>query len=73
MTNETKTFQTGLSEAGFATLKSELVDLVEPLNDSQLLELADGIHDMLRQRRMLRQHHADGMNERARHSLDLRI
>ena len=30
----------------------------------QLLELADGIHEMLRQRRMLRQHHAERMNER---------
>ena len=73
MTNEAKTFQTGLSEPAFATLKAKLIDLVEPLNDGQLLELADGIHEMLRQRRMLRQHHAERMNERARHSLDLRI
>ena len=64
---------TSLSEPAFATLKTKLIDLVEPLNDGQLLELADGIHEMLRQRRMLRQHHAERMNERARHSLDLRI
>ena len=73
MTNETKTFQTGLSEPAFAMLKSKLVDLVEPLNDGQLLELADGIHEMLRQRRIVRQHHAERMNERTRHGVDLRI
>lgn len=73
METEPKTFQTGVSENALATLKSRLVDLVEPLNDAQLLELADGIHEMLRQRRMVRQHHAERMNDRARHSLDLRI
>jgi hypothetical protein len=28
---------------------------------------------MLRQRRMVRQHHAERMNERTRHGVDLRI
>ncbi len=73
MESETRSFQSGVSEAAFETLKRRLVDLVEPLNDAQLLELADGIHEMLRQRRTVRQHHAERMNDRARHSLDLRI
>jgi hypothetical protein len=73
MTSEPKSFQRGLSEAGFETLKTRLVDLVEPLSDQQLLELADGIHDTLRQRRRVRQHHAERMHERVRHSVDLRI
>ena len=70
---EAKSFQSGLSEEAFATLKRQLVDLVEPLTDIQLLDLADGIHEMLRQRRMVRQHHAERMNERTRHGVDLRI
>ena len=73
MEPETKSFQSGVSESALETLKRRLVDLVEPLNDAQLLELADGIHEMLRQRRTVRQHHAERMNDRARHSLDLRI
>ena len=73
MDPENKSFQTGVSDQAFDTLKRRLVDLVEPLSDAQLLELADGIHDMLRQRRTVRQHHAERMNERARHALDLRI
>ncbi|MBB3873548.1 hypothetical protein [Brevundimonas mediterranea] len=56
----------GLSEPAFETLKHKLIDLVEPLSDSQLLDLADGIHELLRQRRTLRQHHAERMTERAR-------
>jgi len=66
-------FQTGLSDTALARLKSQLTNLVEPLNDGQLLELADGIHEMLRQRRMVRQHHAERMSDRVRHDLDLRI
>ncbi|WP_287898440.1 hypothetical protein [Brevundimonas sp.] len=62
-----------MSDVALETLKRRLVDLVEPLNDAQLLELADGIHEMLRQRRTVRQHHAERMNDRARHGLDLRI
>ncbi len=73
MEPEKKTFQSGLSEQALDTLKRRLIDLVEPLSDAQLLELADGIHDMLRQRRTLRQHHAERMNDRARQMLDLRI
>jgi len=73
MDRESKSFQNGLSETAFGTLKRRLVDLVEPLTDAQLLELADGIHDMLRHRRTVRQHHAERMNDRARHALDLRI
>lgn len=73
MEPETKSFQSGVSEGALETLKRRLVDLVEPLNDAQLLELADGIHEMLRQRRTVRQHHAERMNDRARHGLDLRI
>ena len=52
-------------------LKRRLVDLVEPLSDTQLLELADGIHDMLRQRRSVRSHHAQRMGERTRRLPDL--
>ena len=68
-----KTFQSGVSEAALETLKKRLVDLVEPLNDHQLLDLADGIHDMLRQRRAVRRHHAERMDQRSRHALDLRV
>ena len=49
MRPEDKSFQTGLSDRGLEILKRRLVDLVEPLNDHQLLDLADGIHEMLRQ------------------------
>jgi hypothetical protein len=70
---EARSFQSGVSDVALETLKRRLVDLVEPLNDAQLLELADGIHEMLRQRRTVRQHHAERMNDRARHGLDLRI
>ncbi|WP_438851015.1 hypothetical protein [Brevundimonas nasdae] len=56
----------GLSHVGFDHLRTQLVDLVEPLNDQQLLSLADGIHELLRQRRALRQHHV----ERLRHRLN---
>lgn len=73
MDPEARSFQSGVSDVAFETLKRRLVDLVEPLNDAQLLELADGIHEMLRQRRTVRQHHAERMNDRARHGLDLRI
>jgi len=73
MQTESKSFQTGLSDQAVDTLKKQLVDLVEPLSDHQLLDLADGIHEMLRQRRIIRQHHAERMNERTRHGVDLRI
>ena len=73
MHREDKSFQTGLSHEGFEALKRQLVDLVEPLTDGQLLELADGIHEMLRRRRMVRQHHAERMNARTRHGVDFRI
>jgi hypothetical protein len=73
MQTESKSFQTGLSDQAVDTLKKQLVDLVEPLSDHQLLDLADGIHEMLRQRRIVRQHHAERMNERTRHGVDLRI
>jgi len=73
MQPEPNSFQTGLSDEAMQTLKTQLVDLVEPLSDHQLLDLADGIHEMLRQRRMVRQHHAERMNKRARHGVDLRI
>ena len=63
MHREDKSFQTGLSEQGVEALKRQLVDLVEPLSDGQLLELADGIHEMLRQRRMVRRHHAERMQD----------
>ena len=55
MQTEPNSFQTGLSDRGLEILKRRLVDLVEPLNDHQLLDLADGIHEMLRQRRAVRQ------------------
>nr|WP_314436730.1 hypothetical protein [uncultured Brevundimonas sp.] len=73
MLTEDKSFQTGLSDQGFEALKRKLVDLVEPLSDHQLLDLADGIHDLLRQRRAVRRRHADRMNDRIRRSVDLRI
>jgi hypothetical protein len=73
MQTEPNSFQTGLSDKAMQTLKTQLVDLVEPLSDHQLLDLADGIHEMLRQRRMVRQHHAERMNTRTRHGVDLRI
>lgn len=73
MRPEDKSFQTGLSDQGLETLKRQLVDLVEPLNDHQLLDLADGIHEMLRQRRAVRQHHAERMKDRAGHAVDLLI
>ena len=44
----------GLTQRAFEGLRRELVDLVEPLSDEQLLDLADGIHEMLRQRRAVR-------------------
>lgn len=64
---------TGLSDKAMETLKKQLVDLVEPLSDHQLLDLADGIHEMLRQRRIVRQHHAERMSERVRHGVDFRV
>ncbi|GAW40399.1 hypothetical protein SH203_00797 [Brevundimonas sp. SH203] len=73
MHREDKSFQTGLSDHGFETLKRQLVDLVEPLTDGQLLELADGIHEMLRQRRMVRRHHAERMQDLMPVGIDLRI
>ena len=73
MQPEPDSFQTGLSDRGLEILKRRLVDLVEPLNDHQLLDLADGIHEMLRQRRAVRQHHAERMNDRARHAVNLLI
>lgn len=73
MRTDKNSFQAGLSERGFETLKRKLVDLVEPLSDHQLLDLADGIHEMLRQRRAVRQHHAERMNDRVRRAVDLRI
>ena len=57
---------TGLTGEAFDRLKQKLIDLVEPLSDNQLLDLADGIHELLRQRRVLRQHHAERMTERSR-------
>ena len=68
---ESKSFQTRLSGPTFEALKRRLVDLVEPLSDTQLLDLADGIHDMLRQRRSVRSHHAQRMGERTRRLPDL--
>ncbi|RYG13741.1 MAG: hypothetical protein EON96_12330 [Caulobacteraceae bacterium] len=73
MQTESKSFQTGMSDQAVETLKKQLVDLVEPLTDHQLLDLADGIHEMLRQRRAVRQHHAERMNERVRQGVDLRV
>ena len=73
MHREDKSFQTGLSEEGFEALKRQLVDLVEPMTDGQLLELADGIHEMLRQRRAVRQHHVERMKDKAGHAVDLLI
>ena len=73
MQPEPNSFQTGLSDEAMQTLKTQLVDLVEPLSDHQLLDLADGIHEMLRQRRMVRQHHAERMNARTRYGVDFRI
>ena len=64
--------KTGLSDEAFDTLRKKLVDLVEPLNDAQLLDLADGIHDLIRQRRTVRQHHDERMTLR-RHALDMRV
>lgn len=59
---------TGLSRNAFDALKKTLTELVDPLSDSQLLDLADGIHEMLRQRRTLRHHHAQRMLDRSRTS-----
>lgn len=73
MHREDKSFQTGLSEEGFEALKRQLVDLVEPLTDGQLLELADGIHEMLRQRRTVRRHHAERLQDRLPPGVDLRV
>lgn len=73
MHREDKSFQTGLSDEGFEALKRQLVDLVEPLTDGQLLELADGIHEMLRQRRTVRRHHAERMQDRLPPGVDLRV
>jgi hypothetical protein len=73
MRPEPKSFQSTLSDKAAETLKKRLVDLVEPLTDRQLLGLADGIHEMLRQRRAIRRHHAERMNDRARQAVDMRI
>ena len=73
MTPEPSSFQSRLSDEAVTALKTKLFDLVEPLTDHQLLDLADGIHEMLRQRRAVRQHHAERMNDRARQALDVRI
>ncbi|GAA0190661.1 hypothetical protein GCM10009081_00700 [Brevundimonas nasdae] len=50
-----------------------MVDLVEPLNDQQLLSLADGIHELLRQRRALRQHHVERLRHRLNEAPDFDI
>ncbi len=73
MRPEDKSCQTGLSDRGLEILTRRLVDLVEPRNDHQLLDLADGIHEMLRQRRAVRQHHVDRRNDKAGHAVDLLI
>jgi ornithine carbamoyltransferase len=38
---------------------------------ANLLDLADGIHDLLRQRRTVRRHHAERMNDRLRDGLPI--
>ena len=63
----------GLTQRAFEGLRRELVDLVEPLSDEQLLALADGIHEMLRQRRAVRSHHRQRMSERAGGRFDLSV
>ena len=73
MQPEPNSFQTGLSDEAMHILKTQLVDLVEPLNDHQLLDLADGIHEMLRQRRAVRQHHVERMKDKAGHAVNLLI
>ena len=73
MQPEPNSFQTGLSDKAMETLKKQLVDLVEPLSDHQLLDLADGIHEMLRQRRMVRRHHAERMQDLMPPGVDLLV
>ena len=63
MRTDAPRFQAGLSDRGFETLKRRLVELV---GDHQLLDLADGIHDLLRRRRTVRRHHSERMKERLR-------
>ena len=64
---------TGVSDVALHTLRRRLVDLVEPLSDEQLLDLADGIHEMLRQRRTVRNRHRQRMCERAGGRFDLSV
>ncbi len=71
MRTDAPRFQAGLSDRGFETLKRRLVDLVEPLSDHQLLDLADGIHDVVRPRRTGRRQPAVGMNDRLRDGLPI--
>jgi hypothetical protein len=66
MRTDAPRFQAGLSDRGLETLKRRPVDLVEPLSDHQLLDLADGIHDLLCRRRTVRRHHSERMKERLR-------
>ena len=63
----------GGTERAFDALRRELVDLVEPLSDEQLLDLADGIHEMLRQRRAVRNHHRQRMCDRTGGRFDLSV
>jgi len=65
-----KTSGNGLSDQAFDALRRKTADAIEPLSDTQLLELADDIHERLRQRRALRRHHVERM---ALRRLDMRI
>jgi predicted exporter len=73
MERETKSFQPTLSDETVETLKRRLMNMVEPLSDHQLLDLADGIHEMLRQRRAVRQHHAERINDPVQHGVNLLV
>ncbi len=63
----------GVAQPAFDRLRRELVNLVEPLNDEQLLDLADGIHELLRQRRAVRNHHRQRMCDRTGGRFDLSV
>ena len=46
-----------VSAAQFSVIRQRFIDLGDTLTDSQLLELADAYHEMLRWRRQVRCHH----------------
>lgn len=61
------------SDEQIARLTERLIDLSERMTNDQILEVADALHDRLRERRDLRGRSHRRMDERLHPHLDLRV